>query len=389
MSLVETEIAGDPVTGQLWVQRSVRALENDLARRGLYLPKSVVQRVLNAAGIHPKSNVKRVTPKPHPDRDAQFRHLVEVRRAFAERGDPVLSIDTKKKELIGLFAHRGTTWRRRAHEVYSHDFPTHALARLVPYGLYDVARNEGFVFIGLSFDTADFAVDALVWWWRKFGRLHYPDRAQVLLLADGGGSNGYRSNRWKFRLQRDLCEGLGLTVTVGHYPPGASKWNPVEHRLFSQISATWRGLPLTSVDLAVAAVRATTTKTGLKVRVKLTKKTYPKGQGVKAWQWEMVQLQAHEVCPKWNYTLMPRKKGKLFWDTPLGSLSEHTMVLWPPSMHWSPLQKIGPAQPHPSGSGKHGSLAQPASVPGPATSYLRQTRPAGQEVVPHLTTALL
>lgn len=316
MALVETEVAGDPVTGRLWIRRSVRKLERELARRGKRLGKSVVQRVLRAAGISPKSNVKRLTPRPHPERDRQFRYLTHLRRQFERRGDPVLSVDAKKKELIGPFHQRGTTWRRRAPEVYSHDFPSDASAKLVPYGLYDVARNEGFVFVGLSSETPDFAADALVWWWGTFGRKHYPTRHHVLILADGGGANGARRRRWKYRLQRNLCDEFGLTVTVCHYPPGASKWNPIEHRLFSQISETWRGLPLTSVALAVAALRATTTRTGLRVRVKVTDKIYPKGEKVRRWQWATVTTQRHDICPQWNYTLRPSKKGKLFWDTP-------------------------------------------------------------------------
>jgi hypothetical protein len=344
MALVEAEVAGDPVTGELWIQRSVRKLERELHRQGRYLPKSVIQRVLSAAGIHPKSNVKHLTPSPHPDRDRQFRYLVTVRQQAEQRGDPVVSVDTKKKELIGLFAQRGTVWRRRPHEVYSHDFPDDALARIIPYGVYDVVRNEGFVLVGTSHDTADFAVDALVWWWRAFGRRHYPGRTHLLILADGGGSNGHRRRRWKFRLQRDLCEALGLVVTVCHYPTGASKWNPIEHRLFSQISQTWRGLPLTSIDLAMAALRATTTKTGLRVRAKQAAKKYIKDEPVKAWQWEMLRLTRHEVCPLWNDTLTPRKKGKLFWDSSI-STDRVRQPAWQ-------VQPSGPKRPRSAGTGQ-------------------------------------
>lgn len=223
-------------------------------------------------------------------------------------GDPVVSVDTKKKELIGNFKNAGRTWNSKADEVDAHDFPSDAECRSAPYGLYDVAANQGFFSVGISADTPDFAVDSLVRWWRKEGAKRYPKAQRLLVLADSGGSNGTRSRVYKLRLQEKFADAFGIPVTVCHYPTGASKWNPVEHRLFSHVSNNWAGKPLRSLKGMLACIRGTITKTGLKVRALLTRKTYPKGVKVTKEEFAGIEIQRHDVCPAWNYTISPRKR---------------------------------------------------------------------------------
>jgi len=310
MQLVDPEVAGDPSSDLRWIRRSLRKLQRALKASGLELAPSTIQRVLLAYGIRPKANVKRLMPQPHPDRDRQFRHIQQVRQRFERAGWPVISVDTKKKELVGLFKNRGQVWGERALDVYMYDFPDDAVAKAVPYGIYDVQAHRGAVYIGLDGDTPDFAVDAIVRWWRTKGCRRHPDARHLLILADGGGSNGYRARRWKTQLQRQLVDPFGLIVTVCHYPPGASKWNPVEHKLFSQISQTWAGMPLVSLPVMLSAIRSTTTSTGLRVTAALMLGSYPRKLKVTAVEWASLRIRHHKVCPKWNYTLSPRKSGK-------------------------------------------------------------------------------
>jgi hypothetical protein len=238
MDLVRDEIAGDPSTGVLWVRRSLAKLQRALARRGFRVGRRVVSRLLRRHNIHARSNVKHLTPREHPSRDRQFRYIQALRRQFEAAGDPIISVDTKKKELIGRFKNAGRLYSIVAPEVYTHDFPEDADVKAVPYGVYDSRVNDGVVYVGLSGDTPDFAVAAIRRWWQQTGRRRYPTRQRLLILADGGGSNSYRARRWKQQLQLRLADPFELEITVCHYPTGASKWNPIEHRLFSQIRAT-------------------------------------------------------------------------------------------------------------------------------------------------------
>jgi hypothetical protein len=309
MALVGDDLAGDPMTDRRWIRRSLRRLERALARTGHALGRTTIRRVLRAHDIRPKGAVKHLTPRPHPDRDRQFRHLQRTRRRFERAGDPVISVDTKKKELIGPFKNAGRAWHKAAPEVFSHDFPGDADAKAVPYGIYDPRANHGAVYVGVSGDTPDFAVAAIVRWWRTQGARRYPTARRLLILADGGGSNGYRPRRWKTQLQARLVERFGLTVTVCHYPPGASKWNPIEHRLFSQISQTWAGLPLTSLAVMLAAMRATTTQTGLRVAAALLPGVFRRKLRATPTDWARLRMIRHATCPRWNYTLRPKKNG--------------------------------------------------------------------------------
>jgi hypothetical protein len=245
----------------------------------------------------------------HPDRDTQFTYLAEQRQAFAAAGQPVISVDTKKKELIGNFKNNGQAWSLRAQPVNVHDFLSEAAGRAVPYGIYDLRHNQGTVCVGLSGDTAQFAVDAIAHWWQTEGHAAYRPADHLLILADGGGSNGCRTRLWKQQIQEHLCDRLGLTVTVCHYPPGCSKWNPIEHRLFGPISVNWAGTPLRTLDTALAYLRGTTTATGLAVQAELLAGEYPTGLRISDAQMKGLHLTKHEVCPDWNYTITPRTAG--------------------------------------------------------------------------------
>ena len=313
MALVGDEVAGHPVREGRWIRRSLSKLQKALARTGKTLSPMTLRRLLLADGIRPRSNVKHLTPQPHPDRDRQFRYLLAKRRAFEADKQPVLSIDTKNKEKIGPYGRTGLVWTAHGEEVYTLDFPQRDTRKAVPYGLYDVQRNHAVVCVGLSGNTCDLAVDALEFWWRTEGRRFYPHATRLLLLADGGGSNGYRPRQWKKRLQ-GFADTTGWAVTVCHYPTGASKWNPIEHRVFNQITQTWAGLPLTSLALLMAALDATTTSTGLVVRAHLLPGHYPTGVKVTDLDFATLDVRPHRVCPLWNYTIWPRQTGKLFLD---------------------------------------------------------------------------
>jgi hypothetical protein len=312
MQLVDPELAGDPNSDLMWVKRSLRKLQKAMQVSGLCLSPNTIERILLDYNIRPKANVKHLMPRPHPDRDRQFRHIESVRGRFSRAGWPVLSVDTKKKELVGLFKNPGQVWAERATSVNTYDFPSDAVAKVVPYGIYDVQANRGAVYLGLSGDTPDFAVGAIVRFWRDQGRRRYPHSRHLLILADGGGSNGYRPRRWKTQLQEQLADAFGLAVTVCHYPPGAAKWNPVEHALFSQIQTTWAGLPLASVSVILSALRATTTSTGLHVTAALLPGTYPLNLTPTSQQWHRLRIRHHKTCPSWNYTLLPHKSGSNF-----------------------------------------------------------------------------
>lgn len=301
------DLAGDPQKGTRWVRQSLAKIKQALCeQKGKCLSCETIRRLLNKKKIRPKSNVKRLHPKPHPDRDRQFRYLIGQRNAFLKAGWPCISIDSKKKELIGLFYNRGTQWSQQAQAVNVYDFPSYAEGRAVPYGIYDLAQNSGYVAVGKSADTPEFAVDAIVWWWRNFGSVRYPNAPELLLLADAGGSNGCRPRCWKEQLQLKIADTFGIAVTVCHYPTGASKWNPIEHRLFSQISRTWAGTPLTSYDILLDGLRETTTATGLTVQATSFDKVYEKGLSVSDAEMKLLMIHKHLTCPNWNYTIRPR-----------------------------------------------------------------------------------
>ena len=297
------------MSGDCWLRQSLSKVRQALLNRGHRICCETLRRLLRQHRIRPKSNVKHLSPKQHPERDCHFQFIQSQRATFRTQAQPIISVDTKKKELIGLFHNRGQVWGEKATEVYMHDFPSDASGKAVPYGIYDTQHNDGHVYVGQSSDTPPFAVDAIVRWWKTIGSVRYPDATQLLILADGGGSNSSRSRCWKQQLQIQLADDFGICVTVCHYPTGASKWNPIEHRLFSQISRTWAGVSLMSFDHVLQAIRQTKTKSGLRVGATLVRKQY--NTGVKVTDREMKELtfERHETCPQWNYTITPRKMG--------------------------------------------------------------------------------
>jgi len=329
---VAPETAGDPMSDQKWVRRSLRTLSARLREAGHAVSPPTVGRLLKTLDDALHVNAKKIEARAsHPDRDAPCGHIADQRQAFTDAGLPIISVDTKKKELIGAFKDAGRAWSQEAEAVNVHDVPSDARGRAVPYGVYDVTHNRGTVYVGSSGDTARFAVDALARWWETAGRATYPTAAHLLILADGGGRHGYRSHLWTQHLQERLCDGLGLTVstaTVCHYPRSCSMWNQIEHRLFGPISLNWAAQPLRTWDTLMAFIRSTTTTTGLTVQAERLERIYPTGLRVSPEEMSTLNLTAHAVCPSWNYTIQPRlgahvsrprpsQTGKLLFNEPI------------------------------------------------------------------------
>jgi len=295
------------MSDQKWVRSSLRTLSQRLQEAGHRASPPTVGRLLKKLDYARHVNAKKIEARSHhPERGAQFDYIAQQRQAFTAAGCPIISVDTKKKELIGAFKNNGRAWSQEAEAVNVHDFLSEAQGRAVPYGVYDPTHHRGTIYVGSSGDTAQFAVDAIARWWQTQGLASFPQATELLILADGGGSNDYRSRLWKQQLQEHLCDGLGLTVTVGHYPTGCSKWNLIEHRLFGPISLNWAGKPLHTVDTMLAYIRGTTTTTGLAVRAERLDGLYPTGRRIADREMEALHLRKHDVCPAWNYTLSPR-----------------------------------------------------------------------------------
>jgi hypothetical protein len=310
--LAEPATGGDPMTQDKFVRRSLRTLSDELGALGYEACPTTVAGLLRGLGYKLRVNFKRITGPYHPDRDRQFRYIEGLIEQFRAEGLPILSVDTKKKELVGNFGNGGQAWVGEPFEVNAHDFLSDALCRAVPYGLYDVLANRGHVVVGTSSDTPAFAADAVARWWVRFGCKRYRGAGKLLILADSGGSNGCRPRLWKQRLQVQVADAYGLDVTVCHYPRGASKWNPVEHRLFSQISRNWAGVPLRSRELMLALIRGTRTSAGLSVTAEWTDREYARGVKVTDAQMAQLNIERHDLCPQWNYTIKPR--GPEWWD---------------------------------------------------------------------------
>jgi hypothetical protein len=303
---MEHDTAGDPVTGIRWTRRTTEKIAAELRAIGIDVCANTVAKLLTELGFRLRVNHKKLTRRSDPDRDAQFTYIRAQREHFAARGLPVVSVDAKHRELVGEFKNAGAAWSREPVAVNMYDFRSDAVGIAIPYGVYDVAANRGSVFVGTSHNTPRFAVDNLAKWWAYDGRHRYPDATELLVLADGGGSNGTRARAWKHALQHRLCDPHGLTVTVCHYPTGASKWNPVEHRLFSEISKNWAGRPLDSYETILNYIRTTTTTTGLKVKAYLVAREYPKGVTISDDEMDQLHLHPHDTQPTRNYTLSPR-----------------------------------------------------------------------------------
>jgi hypothetical protein len=309
--LVEPTASGDPQSPLRWTSKSVRKLAVELRAMGHAVSPQLVVELLYAAGYSLQANRKSREGANPPDRDSQFRYIHQQIRRFQAAARPVISVDTKKKELVGNFKNAGKQWRPKGtpEPVRVHDFLLPEKGKAIPYGVYDLTRNAGWVSVGIDQDTASFAARTILRWWQKMGRPIYQGTDGLLITADAGGSNGSRIRLWKWELQQ-LADRTGLSITVCHFPPGTSKWNKIEHRLFSYISTNWRGRPLVSLAVIVNLIASTRTQGGLRVRCELDKGRYPKGQEVSDEQMAHIHLDPHHFHGNWNYTIHPKQRKK-------------------------------------------------------------------------------
>ena len=345
LALVEPDERGDPMSPLRWTTKSTRKLAAELTGQGHRVSADTVADLLREEGFSLQANAKTIEGKQHPDRDAQFRYINEQVKDHQATTDPVISVDTKKKELVGQFSNAGRQWRPHGEPVatLTHDFPGDSLGKAVPYGIYDLAADTGWVNVGTDHDTAAFAVESIRRWWNAVGRSDYPQARRLLITADAGGSNGYRTRAWKAELAA-LAVQTGLEITVCHFPPGTSKWNKVEHRLFSHITMNWRGRPLTSHEVIVQSIAATTTSTGLRVHAELDTSTYDTGVRIGDRQHEALPMIRHDWHPDWNYTLRPEAYEQVNtapdpFDQPSPDLAwlRHPALTGLPAPEWSAL----------------------------------------------------
>ena len=309
-ALVEPTSRGDPQSPLRWTCRSVRRLAAELQRQGFRIGRQKVADLLHDLGYSLQANRKTREGANHPDRNAQFEHINRRVKAMQRRGQPVISVDTKKKEIVGDFRNGGREWRPAGKplEVRVHDFQDAKLGKAIPYGVYDLTNNEAWVSVGIDHDTADFAVKTILRWWRTMGSKRFPDARELLITADGGGSNSARCKLWKLALQ-GFADRTGLKVHVCHFPPGTSKWNKIEHRLFCHITQNWRGQPLTELEVIVKLIGRTTTREGLKVKAAVDRGSYPKGIKVADDDLAIIQLCRAKFHGDWNYTVSPRSRA--------------------------------------------------------------------------------
>jgi hypothetical protein len=309
-SLIDAQTRGDPQSPLRWICKSTRAIAAELGEQEHPVSHMKVAQILHDLDYSLQSNRKTLEGKDHPDRDAQFRHINLTVKKSLGQGIPVISVDTKKKELIGNYDNAGRQWRavRQPIEVQGHDFPSPEVPRAFPYGIYDIGRNAGFVNVGTDHDTGAFAVASIRGWWRAEGKRIYPNADTILITADAGGSNGWRLRLWKLELQK-FADQTAMAISVCHFPPGTSKWNKIEHRLFSFISSNWRGEPLRDYETIINLIAATTTAKGLKVTCRLDRRKYPTGRAVSDEQMRQVNLQPNKFHGEWNYCIKPNAKA--------------------------------------------------------------------------------
>ena len=310
--MLEHETAGDPISGFKWASKALRKLSKELKGLGIQANKDTVAKILKEIGYSLRANYKKlskdkdISPEQRKERNEQFLYIKSVRRQFFKETNPSISVDTKKKEPIGKFKNPGKTWNKEYILVYDHDFFSYALGIGIPYGIYETETNLGTVFVGTSHDTSAFAVDCIYKWWHLIGRKRYCLSRKMLILADGGGSNGYRSHAWKYYLYKKLCKPHKLSITVCHFPAYASKWNPIERRLFSEISKNWKGEPLISYEKMLNFIQTTKTNTGLRVKAYMHDKKYERGEKITDEQIASIPINRHKIFPQWNYTILPK-----------------------------------------------------------------------------------
>jgi len=305
-ALVEPMTLGDPMSPLRWTCKSTARLAQEMGRQGHRVGPRTVAKLLVGLRYSLQANRKVLEGSSHADRDQQFEYINGQVKSFQELGAPVISVDTKKKELVGAYKNGGREWRPKGcpERVKDHDFPDQELGKAIPYGVYDVHANQGWVSVGRDHDTPEFAVQSIRTWWRQMGQATYPKATELLILADGGGSNGYRVRGWKTHLQK-LVDETGLRITVSHFPPGTSKWNKIEHRMFCHITQNWRGRPLVTHEVVVSLIGSTTTKPGLRIQAELDPKDYETGVKVTDEEIARVRLHKHEFHGEWNYTISP------------------------------------------------------------------------------------
>jgi len=307
--LISPYTRGDPESPLRWTCKSIRKLASELIKKGHQTSHRMVAELLREMNYSLQGNRKTIEGKQHPDRDAQFEYINELAKKQQKKDQPIISVDTKKKELVGNFKNKGKNWRPKGvpEEVEVHDFMDKELGKVAPYGVYDLTRNEGWVSVGIDHDTAAFAVATIKRWWKKMGKGAYPEANHLLITADSGGSNGNRNRLWKIELQK-LSDQTGLTISVCHFPPGTSKWNKIEHRMFSFIGKNWSGKPLISHATIVSLIGSTKTKGGLQIKCELDINNYPKGIKISDEEMKNVRIKRHRFHEDWNYTIFPRSK---------------------------------------------------------------------------------
>jgi len=304
--IVDSGTLGDPMSPLRWTCKSTRTLAEDLSRQGYSVSANTVGRLLRHCGYSLQANRKTIEGKQHPDRDAQFQHISRRVQAFQRAGQPAISVDTKKKETLGKMKNPGRTYRKKGNpeRVKTHDFPDKELGKAVPYGVYDLTHNEAGVSVGISHDTAEFAVTAIRRWWKRLGQKRYPRATRVLITADSGGSNSPRTRLWRWELQK-LANDTGLTIELCHYPPGTSKWNKIEHRLFCHITRNWQGVPLETMEIVVSLIGSTRTRQGLEVHAWLDERQYAKAKAITDEQLSQMNIRRDAFHGEWNYRILP------------------------------------------------------------------------------------
>lgn len=305
--IMEDNTAGDPMSFLKWANKSLIRIERELKKRNHIISYQTIRRRLKKMGYSLQANKKTYEGSSSAERDAQFHYINTMAKDFITKKQPVISVDTKKRELVGNFKNQGKTWRKKGQpeEVNVYDFPNLAKGKAIPYGTYDIALDNGFVNIGITSDTAEFAVESIRQWWKQLGKKHYPKAKEILICADCGGSNGNRNRGWKYFLN-EFAKETGFSVTVLHFPPATSKWNKIEHRMFSFISKNWKGKPLISYQVIINFIKNTTTKTGLKVYARLDRKRYKKGRKFSDKEMAKIKMEYHSSHPSWNYTIFPK-----------------------------------------------------------------------------------
>ncbi len=306
-NIMKENTAGDPMSKLKWINKSTYSIADFLKLKGHNISEVTVGRILKEKNYSLQANKKMYEGKNHDDRDEQFRYINKQVNIFLKKKQPVISVDTKKKELVGNFKNKGRVWTKegQAKHVNAYDYPSFAKGKAVPYGTYDINLSKGFVNVGISSDTAEFAVESIRQWWKQLGKKHYPRAKELLITADSGGSNGYRNRGWKYFLNKFAKE-TKMKITILHFPPATSKWNNIEHRMFSFISLNWKGEPLTDYDIIINFIKNTTTEKGLKIYARLDKNKYEKGKEFSDEEMEKIKIEHHNTFPSWNYTIKPK-----------------------------------------------------------------------------------